>query len=204
MKFISIFLALFGSVSVHGRLLDTASSETITTGTVMPIVAVSSVTNTTNTTNTTNATITTTNLTGTPTNVTSTTANVTTIMTNVTNTTTNGTATNSTPGGYTDIPNLNDKYVQQAAAYAVQELVKSNFYSQYPFLYKLQRPNAQYTRKVVRGKQQVVAGMNYKLNIKLLKPNGRCLGGLHVIVYDQFGSLSVIKWGKKARCMRLM
>jgi Aspartic acid proteinase inhibitor len=125
------------------------------------------------------------------------------VISNVTNTT-NSSNPGILVGGYSNIPNLNDKNVQQAAAYAVKELVKSNLKNQYPFLRKIQRPNAQYTWKVVRGKQQVVAGMNYKLTIKFRKMNGRRIGGLQAIVYDHFGSLSVTKWGKRVRCMRLM
>ena len=40
----------------------------------------------------------------------------------------------------------------------------------------------------------MVAGLNYKLTIALMK-DSVCLGALKVTVYDRFGDLSVTKWG---------
>ena len=46
---------------------------------------------------------------------------------------------------------------------------------------------------------QVVAGLNYKLTIALMK-DSICLGALKVTVYDHFGQLSVTKWGDQLTC----
>jgi hypothetical protein len=74
----------------------------------------------------------------------------------------------------------------------------------------------QSTPLVVRGTQQVVAGMNYRLIIVLVRRtnltassatlsnvdtdnnnNNSIVGAFEVVVYDQFGTLSVSKWGKE-------
>jgi hypothetical protein len=103
-------------------------------------------------------------------------------------------------GGYSTITNLNDKYVKRAANYAVKELAKSHLNNRYCFLSKLQKKNAKYTWTVVRGQQQVVAGMKYKLITKLLDKREHCIGGLEVTVYDHFGDLSIVNWGANVRC----
>lgn len=45
----------------------------------------------------------------------------------------------------------------------------------------------------------MVAGLNYKLTIALMK-DSVCLGALKVTVYDRFGDLSVTKWGDQVSC----
>jgi hypothetical protein len=45
----------------------------------------------------------------------------------------------------------------------------------------------------------VVAGLNYKLTIALMK-DSICLGALKVTVYDRFGDLRVTKWGEQLTC----
>ena len=45
----------------------------------------------------------------------------------------------------------------------------------------------------------MVAGLNYKLTIALMK-DSICLGALKVTIYDHFGDLSVTKWGDQLTC----
>ena len=46
----------------------------------------------------------------------------------------------------------------------------------------------------------MVAGLNYKLTIALMKDSNICLGAIKVTVYDHFGELKVTKWGDKLSC----
>jgi hypothetical protein len=200
-----LFLVFFGPTMAYGRLLGAASNGMNTTGTFTKDLAgkngqasthqgtmraslsnhtVASVTSVTRNTNSTKV--------------------INTTMVNNTTKATNSSNPEVLIGGYSNIPNLNNTYVQKAAAYAVKELVKSNFTRKYNFLSNIQRPNAQYSWKVVRGKQQVVSGKNYKLTIKFLGKYKHCIGGLQVVVYDHFGNKTVTNWGKKVRCMNLM
>mmetsp|Transcript_7812 Transcript_7812/g.12063 ORF Transcript_7812/g.12063 Transcript_7812/m.12063 type:complete len:223 (+) Transcript_7812:81-749(+) len=59
--------------------------------------------------------------------------------------------------------------------------------------------SGQVTAVVLEAQQQVVAGLNYKLTIALLK-DSTCLGALKVTVYDRFGDLRVTKWGDQLTC----
>lgn len=53
---------------------------------------------------------------------------------------------------------------------------------------------------VLEAQQQVVAGMNYRIKVGLTDSHGKCLGAFKVIVYDQFGDLSVSQWGEEVPC----
>ena len=47
----------------------------------------------------------------------------------------------------------------------------------------------------------MVAGLNYKLTIALMKEDSNiCLGAIKVTIYDHFGELQVTKWGDKLSC----
>mmetsp|Transcript_20125 Transcript_20125/g.43349 ORF Transcript_20125/g.43349 Transcript_20125/m.43349 type:complete len:218 (-) Transcript_20125:2078-2731(-) len=48
---------------------------------------------------------------------------------------------------------------------------------------------------VLEAQRQVVAGLNYKLTLGVVRSN-TCLGAFKVTVYNRFGELNVISWGK--------
>lgn len=90
------------------------------------------------------------------------------------------------PGGYHKIPDLRDVRVRQAATFAMEQ----KMVGQETTALADARP------VVVRGYQQVVAGMNYNLEIVMVRgDDNEVLGGFSVTVYDQFGQLSITKWG---------
>jgi hypothetical protein len=95
------------------------------------------------------------------------------------------------PGGYSVVPNLGDERVLRAAHYAVANLASSP--------YDFGADASLSSAHVVSGYQQVVAGMNYKFEIVLTSHDNDdvVLGGFRVDVYDQFGNLSVRKWGSE-------
>jgi hypothetical protein len=57
-----------------------------------------------------------------------------------------------------------------------------------------------YTVIVTRAWQKVVAGVNYRMNIVIEDNSGECIGSFIATVYDQFGELSILKWGKESPC----
>ena len=93
-------------------------------------------------------------------------------------------------GGYAPVKDISDDRVQNAALFAFGQLASAS----YSF-----GATDSTTIEVVKAYQQVVAGMNYRLII-VLKENGDCVGSFAVTVYDQFGNLSVSKWGKEVSC----
>jgi Cystatin domain len=117
------------------------------------------------------------------------------------------------PGGYAPISNMQDKRVQTAAQFAVQTLrsdqqeqpIPSDHYSfQKQLRDDISDNNNSLMVTVVRGNQQVVAGMNYKLTIVVTTTSSATahgdsgndiVGAFEVTVYDNFGNLSVTQWG---------
>uniref|UniRef100_A0A7S0GNJ3 Cystatin domain-containing protein n=1 Tax=Proboscia inermis TaxID=420281 RepID=A0A7S0GNJ3_9STRA len=53
--------------------------------------------------------------------------------------------------------------------------------------------------EVVDCSQQVVAGMNYRLTIALMR-NNECEERFHVMIYDRFGEYTVTQWGDPLAC----
>jgi hypothetical protein len=117
------------------------------------------------------------------------------------------------PGGYAPISNMQDKRVQTAAQFAVQTLqsnqqqqpIPSDHYSfQKQLRDDISDSNNSLMVTVVRGSQQVVAGMNYRLTIVVTTTSSATthgdsgndiVGAFEVTVYDNFGNLSVTQWG---------
>ena len=101
-------------------------------------------------------------------------------------------------GGYDSVPST-DPSVVEAAKFAFGE-----FWTMKPSQYSIfssseaamTTPASTATFDIIKASQQVVAGMNYDLTLMLLL-NDECQGGFRVIVYDQFGSLSVTEWGEE-------
>jgi len=115
-------------------------------------------------------------------------------------------------GGYTPIPvqDYNEPRIKSAAQFAFLELFLME-----PELmpYKFMSPIIEgegdkeaYLPKTVSGSQQVVAGLNLKLTIMVVKVNPKmqeeiCQGGMDVQIYlklDQ--TLEVTEWGNEYNC----
>jgi hypothetical protein len=93
--------------------------------------------------------------------------------------------------------------VQVAANFAVKRVIAGGepSYSFSPELSSLDDENdQQLITKVLRASMQVVAGMNYRMTIAILKPDGECVGAFKCVVYDRFGDLQVTSWGEETSC----
>jgi hypothetical protein len=112
------------------------------------------------------------------------------------------------PGGFSPIDDLQQPNIQQAAEFAVHTLLSDKASSSevkpvdYSFVPELRAPDVSDTNwTVVKGYQQVVAGLNYRLIVALhSNKSGSCVGGFAVTIYDHFGELSVTQWGKEVEC----
>lgn len=105
--------------------------------------------------------------------------------------------TEGTPGGYHLVRDLESEHVVKAATFCVHELQKpqnSGKYSSYLISSNHLRLH------LIDAYQQVVAGMNYRLTIKLDDDKGNCRGAFTATVYDHFGELSVTDWGREISC----
>lgn len=113
-------------------------------------------------------------------------------------------------GGYSDA-NLEDERVLGAASFAVNLIGESESPpGAYDFSHSLISLKEQKQGlhsiggdklqvRVVKARQQVVAGINYDLTIEA-EIGGKCLGAFEVTVWDQFGDLEVTNWGEQVPC----
>jgi len=115
-------------------------------------------------------------------------------------------------GGYSPVDDKEDSRVTNAAKFALTSLFDGDDktvekYSFHSTLTSNNKKNQQnYDVEVVRGYDQVVAGMNYKLILRVVDNSqsaSSCVGGLAVTVYDHFGDLSVTTYGKEFSCQEL-
>mmetsp|Transcript_86036 Transcript_86036/g.128911 ORF Transcript_86036/g.128911 Transcript_86036/m.128911 type:complete len:171 (+) Transcript_86036:96-608(+) len=105
-------------------------------------------------------------------------------------------------GSYSPMP-VTDPMATEAADYALTTLwtePASNTNTNYSFLSsstKTSTPSPQ----VIEAAKQVVAGLNIQLTIMVKDGNDdSCLGAFGVVVYNQFGDLSVTRWGDEVTC----
>ena len=106
-------------------------------------------------------------------------------------------------GGYAPIRDLDEEMVTTAAAFAVSQLPLAT--QTYSFLSSSSKETDFQDRfKIVKGYQQVVAGMNYRLVIMVMNGDDseECLGGFSVTVYNRFGDMSVTKWSSEVSCKK--
>ena len=89
--------------------------------------------------------------------------------------------------------------VQVAANFAVTRVIAGEKPT-YSFLGEIPSEDGDLDRRVLQASQQVVAGMNYRMTIAMLKPDGQCVGAFKCIVYDRFGNLQVSSWGDEVPC----
>mmetsp|Transcript_26162 Transcript_26162/g.39546 ORF Transcript_26162/g.39546 Transcript_26162/m.39546 type:complete len:217 (-) Transcript_26162:1081-1731(-) len=115
--------------------------------------------------------------------------------------------TNNMVGGYSNLGRdknlLKSEQVVKVSNYALKEHAKKSTSTASVghalTISKEEVESGQVTAVVLEAQQQVVAGLNYKLTIALMK-DSTCLGALKVTVYDRFGDLRVTKWGDQLTC----
>lgn len=91
-------------------------------------------------------------------------------------------------GGYNVVTDVDtDEEVQAAANYTCKEVLASD--SNYTLEGVKSKDIAGYD--VVTASVQVVAGLNIQMEIEFLDDEGECVGAADVIVYDQFGNMSI-------------
>jgi Cystatin domain len=95
-------------------------------------------------------------------------------------------------GGFQHVEDIDQQpMIQEAAAFALQTMQDT---TPYEF-------GAQATRvKIIDAWQQVVQGMNFQLTLEFQGEDEECVGACSVLVYNQFGTLSVTKWNKEITC----
>ena len=103
-------------------------------------------------------------------------------------------------GGWRTIENLDDENVVAAAEYALYNLEDST--QSYSFEDTVLQSNCILTPKVLDGRQQVVAGMNYDLEIEVLDCDNSCVGVFQTTVYVGFSpdDMEVTNWGSELPC----
>ena len=119
-------------------------------------------------------------------------------------------ASSMTLGGYkaVDADDLNEPELLKAAKFAVMEYV-----SQLPSSSRIDRSrvvvpvdgdadDSEIKFEVLQAATQVVAGVNFKMDIAVLDPFERnCLEVFSVVVYDHFGDLSLTRFeGEPMQC----
>lgn len=115
-------------------------------------------------------------------------------------------------GGYRPCSDLQDPRLLEVAEFAASQPLPEK----YSFTPLSDPTISSVSVKVVRADQQVVAGMNYRMALLLVKnepdpgtENSRgppslasCVGAFSVIVYDHFGALEVTSWGDEIDCSK--
>ena len=107
-------------------------------------------------------------------------------------------------GGYSPVPDFeNDAIVVEAAAFAFRELLSSSSpYSVVASSSIASNSNSKVSKnnddvvdfEVLRASQQVVAGLNIRLDLAFRDSSGGCMGAGTVVVYNHFGDLSITSW----------
>lgn len=117
-------------------------------------------------------------------------------------------AQESLMGAYHDITDIaGNVFLQKAATFAFQQfLAGASSTTTYTFLSSHNYVPDHIQQEIISAKQQIVAGMNYDIVVRLTtdgEPH-QCVGGFHVIVYDHFDELSVTDWGDELTCDQLL
>ena len=108
----------------------------------------------------------------------------------------------STLGGYESIP-VDDAAVLEVAAFAEEVLLEGEVdESLASFVVGPLALASQPKFEIVDAAKQVVAGINYQLTMAFMDGES-CLGAVSVVIYDQFGELSVVEWGELMSCDEL-
>ena len=108
-------------------------------------------------------------------------------------------------GGYGPIPDLEDPMVVDAAKFAFLELFAAEE-KPYEFLNEIEGDHEAFVPVIVDGSEQVVAGLNLKLDLMIQKVDETsgdkvCEGAMEVEIYlslDQ--TMEVTEWGDEFTC----
>jgi hypothetical protein len=95
-------------------------------------------------------------------------------------------------GGWTPVTDFEKSPVPEAADFAFQELTSAS--SSYSITEDPEKSGDVAGFEVVGASQQVVAGLNIRMDMVFTDSSGGCLGAGTVVVYDQFGDMSVTSW----------
>ena len=102
-------------------------------------------------------------------------------------------------GGYRPVPAFkNDAIVTEAAAFCLRELLSPSS----PYSIVASNSNSMVSKdngdvvdfEILRASQQVVAGLNIRLDLVFRDSAGVCVGAGTVVVYNHFGDLSITSW----------
>jgi hypothetical protein len=113
-------------------------------------------------------------------------------------------------GGYRPCPDLQNPRLLAVAEFAASQPLPEK----YSFAALSDPTLSSVSVRVVRADQQVVAGMNYRMLLLLVKKEpdaeaeksveqgsvASCVGAFSVTVYDHFGTLDVTSWGDEVEC----
>jgi hypothetical protein len=95
-------------------------------------------------------------------------------------------------GGYSLVPDFeNNAVVMEAAAFAFRELLSSS--SPYSVVSIVSKDDV-VDFEILRVSQQVVAGLNIRMDLVFRDSSGGCVGAGTVVVYNHFGDLSITSW----------
>ncbi|KAG7363001.1 hypothetical protein IV203_026361 [Nitzschia inconspicua] len=95
-------------------------------------------------------------------------------------------------GGFQHVDDVDEQpMIQEAANFALQEMQDT-----VPYGFGTQA----FRVSVVDAWQQVVQGLNFQLTLEFHDSNDDCVGACSVLVYNQFGTLSITQWNKEITC----
>jgi len=95
-------------------------------------------------------------------------------------------------GGWSPVTDFENPPVPEAADFAFQELTSAS--SSYSITEDPEKSGDVAGFEVVGASQQVVAGLNIRMDMVFTDSSGGCLGAGTVVVYDRFGDMSVTSW----------
>jgi hypothetical protein len=99
-------------------------------------------------------------------------------------------------GGYSPA-DLDDARLLDAASFAMTECRSSSRTNNYSFA----KESDKIKYELVTAYQQVVAGMNYRMILKVVDDTNHCVGGFAATVYYRLdGGMEVTNWGLELSC----
>lgn len=98
-------------------------------------------------------------------------------------------------GAYSEIENIGEHpRLPDVTNFVRAEMISSKTSLSYTFAPQV---TSDIKLKVAQAFQQVVAGMNYRILFVVVSADNKDLGAFTATVYDQFGNLSLTRWGKE-------
>lgn len=95
-------------------------------------------------------------------------------------------------GGFQHVEDIDEQpMIQEAASFALGEMIETE-----PYGFGVQATQV----TVIDAWQQVVQGLNFQLMLGFEDENDECVGACSVLIYNQFGTLSITQWNKEISC----